>query len=166
MPDPFADADPFPDRNMAHLDKVSWMIETAGWAMESVEPDRSRTPPRAPYAYTVGLVATYEYPEVVVFGMTPANAHGLLGLVVGLLQSGVEPPIGEEFVGMLDNEMRCALLHVPEEQYRDLFPTAVNWYRSAFDVVQLTWPDRNGFLPYEPGFDQQLRFAQPVIGQY
>jgi hypothetical protein len=31
-------------------------------------------------------------------------------------------------------------------------------------MVQLLWPDRNGFLPFEPGFDQQLRFAQPVLG--
>jgi len=30
--------------------------------------------------------------------------------------------------------------------------------------VQLLWPDRNGFLPGEAGFDQRLRFAQPVLG--
>jgi hypothetical protein len=32
-------------------------------------------------------------------------------------------------------------------------------------MVQLVYPDRSGFMPYEPGFDQRLRFAQPVIGQ-
>jgi len=32
-------------------------------------------------------------------------------------------------------------------------------------VVQLLYPDRNGFMPYELGYDQRLRFAQPVIGQ-
>ena len=32
-------------------------------------------------------------------------------------------------------------------------------------LVQLLWPDRNGFLPYEIGFDQRMRFAQPVIGR-
>jgi len=31
-------------------------------------------------------------------------------------------------------------------------------------MVQLIYPDRNGFMPYEPGFDQRMRFAQPVIG--
>ena len=46
-----------------------------------------------------------------------------------------------------------------------LFETAAAWYRGApFDVVQLIYPDRNGFLPYEPGFEHRLRFAQPVIG--
>jgi hypothetical protein len=31
-------------------------------------------------------------------------------------------------------------------------------------MVQLLWPDRNGFLPTEAGFDQRVRGAQPVIG--
>jgi hypothetical protein len=26
------------------------------------------------------------------------------------------------------------------------------------------WPDRNGFLPGEAGFDQRLRFTQPLLG--
>ena len=32
-------------------------------------------------------------------------------------------------------------------------------------MVQLVYPDRNGFLPYEDGFERRLRYAQPVIGQ-
>jgi hypothetical protein len=30
--------------------------------------------------------------------------------------------------------------------------------------VQLLWPDRNGFLPTEAGFDRRMVLAQPVIG--
>jgi hypothetical protein len=30
--------------------------------------------------------------------------------------------------------------------------------------VQLLWPDRNGFLPGEVGFDQRLAFTQPLLG--
>ena len=29
--------------------------------------------------------------------------------------------------------------------------------------MQLVYPDRNGFLPDEPGFDHRLRYAQPVL---
>jgi hypothetical protein len=32
-------------------------------------------------------------------------------------------------------------------------------------VAQLLYPDRNGFMPYELGYDQRMKFAQPVIGQ-
>jgi hypothetical protein len=31
-------------------------------------------------------------------------------------------------------------------------------------MVQLLWPDRNGFLPTEAGFDQRKVHAQPVVG--
>ena len=31
-------------------------------------------------------------------------------------------------------------------------------------MVQLLWPDRNGFLPTETGFDRSRALAQPVIG--
>ena len=48
----------------------------------------------------------------------------------------------------------------------ELFATAQAWYRGDdFELAQLVYPDRNGFLPYEAGFDQHLRFAQPVIGR-
>jgi hypothetical protein len=30
--------------------------------------------------------------------------------------------------------------------------------------VQLVYPDPNGFLPYEAGFDQHRVYSQPVIG--
>jgi len=51
------------------------------------------------------------------------------------------------------------------EEWAPLFTTAQAWYRGApFEFVQLIYPDRNGFLPYEAGFEQRMRFAQPVIG--
>ena len=30
--------------------------------------------------------------------------------------------------------------------------------------MQLAWPDRNGWLPWESGFEHRLLFAQPVVG--
>ena len=43
-----------------------------------------------------------------------------------------------------------------------VFPTVTRANAAAIGTG--VYPDRNGFLPYEPGFDQRLRFAQPVIG--
>ena len=43
--------------------------------------------------------------------------------------------------------------------------TAAAWYRGEpFEVVQLVYPDPNGFLPYEAGFDQRRIASQPLIG--
>jgi len=150
---------------MAHLEKIDWMIEATGWAFEAVQADVDRIPPSPPYAYSIGLGPRFGFPEVVVFGMTAANARGMVGLVVDLLAGGVEPPVGSLFVGLLDNELRCALLPVDLAAHAELFATAADWTGGLeFRVVQFAWPDRNGWLPWEPGFDQRLRFAQPVIG--
>jgi hypothetical protein len=52
------------------------------------------------------------------------------------------------------------------EAWGGLSATAAAWHSGeAFEMVQLLHPDRNGFLPYETGFDHRMRFAQPVIGQ-
>ena len=67
--------------------------------------------------------------------------------------------------GLFDSGLRAAFVRVDLEEWAPLFQTGLAWYRGAtFEVVQLLWPDRNGFLPYEPGFDQRVRYAQPVIG--
>ena len=50
-------------------------------------------------------------------------------------------------------------------EWGSLFATGFAWHRGTpFEIVQLLWPDRNGFLPTEPGFDRRLVLAQPVIG--
>lgn len=161
----------WPDFHIPHAEKIEWMIETDGFAVEAVAPDPSGDPPRAGYTYTIGLpeLARFPgaagFPEVVVFGLTPAASRGLLGLVADLLRGGAEIPIGAEVVGLLDNDLRACFAPVDLGEWGDLFATARSWYRGeSFAIVQLVYPDRYGFLPYEPGFDRTRRFAQPVIG--
>jgi hypothetical protein len=86
-------------------------------------------------------------------------------MVVDALRGGTDITIGDELIGLLDNGLRCRFVPVVAEEAATRFPTAVAWYRGEPpDVVQLLYPDRNGFMPYETGFDQRMRLAQPVIG--
>ena len=101
------------------------------------------------------------------FGLTPVAANGLIGLVADACRGGTEIPLGVELVGLLDNELRCRFAPVDLDEWAPLFTTAAAWYGGEpFSIVQLLYPDRNGFLPYEAGFDQRMRFAQPVIGSF
>jgi hypothetical protein len=146
---------------MDHAEKLAWMVETNGWALEAVPLD----PPRPEYAYTIGLQATFGFPEVVVFGLKPVAARGLVGLLVEFLADGADVPVGAVFQGLFDNGLRSALLPVDVAEHLDLFGSLVDWHGGAeFEVVQLTWPDRNGWLPWEGGFERRLLFAQPVVG--
>ncbi len=154
-----------PDFHIDHAEKIEWMIETNGWALEPVPPDLEAEPPTPGYAYTIGFPSAFEFPDVVIFGLTPVAANGLCDLVAGLCRDGVEVPLGDPVLGLFDNDLRCVFAPVDVERWAELFTTARRWYRGRpFEMVQLLWPDRHGFLPYEPGFDQRVRAAQPVIG--
>jgi hypothetical protein len=155
-----------PNFHIDHAEKIEWMIETNGWALEPVPPRSDTEPPTPSHAYTIGVPALTGFPELIVFGLTPVAASGLCGLVIDSLRGGTEIPIGVELVGLLDNELRCLFAPVDVEAHETIFATAVSWYRGEpFEVVQLLYPDRNGFMPYEAGYERRLRLAQPVIGE-
>lgn len=154
-----------PDFSIPHQEKIDWMIETAGWAIEPVAPRTDTEPPIPGYAYSIGFPQAFGFPEVVVFGLTPVAARGLVGLVADALRGGTEIPLGVELVGLLDNGLRCVFAPVDLAMWSELFTTAISFHRGAgFELVQLLWPDRRGTLPDEPGFDPRVSHAQPVIG--
>jgi hypothetical protein len=154
-----------PDFHIPHAEKIEWMIETNGWALEPVAPRADTDPPTPAYAYTIGVPALVGFPEIALFGLTPVASNGLITLVVDALRGGTEIPHGVELVGLLDNDLRCMFAVVDTDEAAGTFGTLDAWYRGQpYEVVQLLYPDRNGFMPYEIGYDQRLRYAQPVIG--
>ena len=154
-----------PNFHIPHSEKIEWMIEQRGWAVEPVPPRTDTDPPVPAYAYTVGFPERFGFPEVLVFGLTPVATTGLLELVAGMLDGGTEIPMCVALTGLFDNDLRCMFLPVPADVSTAFLGTAVAWRRGgAFDTVQLLWPDRNGFLPHEVGFDRRVVSAQPVVG--
>ena len=154
-----------PDFHIPHADKIEWMIETNGWALEPVAA-RLDTDPQVPgYAYSIGMPAAVDFPEVVVFGLAPVAANGLVTLVADARRGGTEIPLDVDLVGLFDNDLRCRFAPVDLDVHGELFTTATAWYRGQpYEVVQLLYPDRNGFMPYEDGYEARMRFAQPVVG--
>ena len=154
-----------PDFHLPHSEKIEWMVETEGFAVEPVAPDATTDPPRPGYTYTIGFPDPRRLPRRrrvrADAGRRPRAARARRRPARG----GTEIPLDAELVGVLDNELRCRFAPVDLDVWGEWFATAQAWYRGQpFEVVQLVYPDRNGFLPYEPGFDHRLRFAQPVIG--
>jgi len=114
--------------------------------------------------YTIGYPEAFGFPEVVVFGLTPATARGLFDMIADMLRGGTEIPLGTDLVGLFDNDLRCRFAPIADEMVVELLGTAVAWRKGApFAAVQLLWPDRNGFLPTEAGFDRRMVLAQPVV---
>jgi hypothetical protein len=155
-----------PDFHIPHAEKIEWMIETHGWAMEPVAARTDIHPPRAGYVYTIGFPEAFGFPEVVVFGLTPSAARGLFDMIADLLRGGTDIPLGVELTGLFDNDLRSVFALIDEDVVAELLGTAVAWRRGArFAAVQLLWPDRNGFLPTETGFDRRVLMAQPVVAR-
>ena len=154
-----------PDFKIPHTEKIEWMIETNGWAIEPVaavhDVDR-RTPG---YVYTIGFPQRFDFPEVVIFGLTPVASKGILDLVAQQLEASVEIPLDVPVVGLLDNELRCVFASLDAPTVDEYFVTGRMWHGGSFAAVQLLWPDRQGWLPYEDGFDRRLQAAQPMIGR-
>jgi len=154
-----------PDFHIPHAEKIEWMVEQHGWAMEPVPARVDTDPPVAGYVYTIGFPEAFGFPEVLVFGLTPSAARGLFDMIADMLRGGTEIPLGVELSGFFDGDLRCVFAPLDFEVVQVLLSAAVSWRRGAlFDAVQLLWPDRNGWLPHESGFDQRLRHAQPVVG--
>jgi len=153
-----------PDFHIPHADKIEWMIETDGWALEPVAPDTASEPPTPGYAYSIGMPDAVGFPDVAVFGLTPVATKGLVTLVADACRGGTEIPIGVEVVGLLDNDLRCLFAPIDLTVWGAWFATAQAWFRGdTFEIVQLIYPDRNGFMPYETGYEQRMALAQPVI---
>lgn len=157
--------DVFGDRDMAHRDKLAWVIEEQGWVAEPVAPRQDPSPVPG-YTYTIGFEGTFGRPEVVIFGLTPVAARGLLGLIADQHAGGVELPVGAVFVGLLENDLPCALLQVDPGHDAELFADGVDLHDGPFRTLQFVWPDRDGHLPWDEGYDERLRLAQPVIGTW
>jgi hypothetical protein len=154
-----------PDFKIPHAEKIEWMIETNGWALEPVAAVPDSDPPMPGYAYTIGLNESFSFPDIVIFGLAPVAVKGLIDLVIEQVTSGVEIPRDVPLVGLLDNELRCVFSTVDVVVNAHLFTTGVKWNRGKVgDMLQLVWPDRNGWLPFDSGFDASMRLAQPAIG--
>lgn len=163
--------DVFPDRDMSHRDKIEFMLEREGWAMDAVPPQVDSDPPIPRYAYTVGFQDLFRFPELCIFGLSPVACRGLFGMVADALAGRTELPIGDAFIGLLDGTQPCAFLPVEAAECVGLFPSLAEHRRIAggtgadFAMVQMAWPDPAGNLPWEPAFAADLRPVQLLLGE-
>lgn len=161
----------FPDRDMSHRDKVAFMLEREGWALDAVPPDLTTDPPIPRYAYTIGFEDRFGFPEVCIFGLSPVACRGLFGLIADALAGGTDLPVGAAFIGLLDGGQPSAFLPVDATVCVAMFPALAEHHvlakeaPDAFRLVQFAWPDPAGNLPWEPGFAVGLAPVQLLLGE-
>jgi Domain of unknown function (DUF4262) len=127
---------------------------------------QSRNRQRSPaFAYSLGLFQNFGQPEIILFGLDLDTMHTLINNVGDLARKGARFLPGDSSDELLE-AYTCAFRPVSRAQLRDHM-TYTQWFYGDDEVpaVQLVWPDRNGNLPWDEGFDERYRAGQPDLSR-
>jgi Domain of unknown function (DUF4262) len=114
------------------------------------------------FAYSVGLLETFNKPELICFATNSEVAAGLVEGTVQLIQRG-ETIIEGNVYGEIAN-YPVTFRKVHPSQIPDYLKLAWLYKKGeAFEVIQIYWPDPEGLLPWQMGFDPSLKSQQPFL---
>ena len=142
---------------LAETEKV---IAQDGYAIEGVFHDERRDC----YAYTVGCID-----ELVIVGLRPEQAAAILRVVIDRIKLSPAPPSHGDIREDVVAHNRVKFVACPTDA--PAFPlTMARLHRAnpedsgrPFRAFQVLWPDEDGRLPGEQGYDA-VTFPQRVLG--
>lgn len=121
-------------------------IERVGWSAVGV----GAGPDSETFTYTAGLTAQGHH-ELIIVGLDPYVAHGILAAAVQELQAGVRFSDGALVTGVLV-DYTAKLVACGNEH----LTMARSIYGSEVMALQIVWPDTDGRYPGDPGYDAVL----------
>lgn len=132
-------------------------IKEHGWFSTRVFDHKGTQPD---FTYSTGFSASFDFPEIIVFGLSKDTAHSVLWDVWRDIETNKKPPIGLKTIGIFGNA-DAVFLPVAKSAYPEHLGWSRWFYRGDnFDCLQLVWPDREGKFPWEQGFDNDLVTSQ------
>ena len=119
------------------------------------------------FTYSVGLYLNFLHPEILVMGLHPTTAHGLITRLLHEASQGSTLAADSVRQDLFEDSRPVRFRAVPEERYLDYLGRNCNFYFSlfgkqsglydfGFPVLQAIWPDRDGHFPDEPGCDPRF----------
>lgn len=137
-------------------------IARYGWHVALVSADEA-TPDGVGWAFTIGLEETLRHPELVVFGLEPGLAHGLLNRAADAVRRGWRFEPGQRYDGLLEG-YACAAREI-DRRWHSVFLGNAQWHYQGddFRALQLFWPDPAKRYPWEEGFAEAWRSDQPLL---
>ncbi|MDG4834181.1 DUF4262 domain-containing protein [Solwaraspora sp. WMMD1047] len=139
------------------------IIDRIGWAVMHVLPTYDDPDITTPFAYTVGLTA-HDYPELIIAGLPPEVAHGLLNDLAGRLYDKAERfACGQRISDLIAGYDAVLVEGAPIDA---LLPgVAIARYgRNRVRLLQVVWPDPQGRFPWDAGYDVDPD-TQPLIAR-
>lgn len=134
-------------------------IRNVGWHATGIFED----PGQPPYIYTTGLTATYGHPELVIAGLPPESAHGVLQAAVDRIAEDGPLEDGGYYDRIADGFL-VRVRDVAPAFCRLSFAVSNRFYGKTVPVRQIVWPDPRGRFPGDPGCDRGMAAAQDIGG--
>lgn len=144
------------------LDFIDEWVERLGWALMHVGGDV------VSWTYTVGLLAGYDHPELIIMGLIPRAAAGFLNAIGEEIAAGRRfYPDGEihEFNGV---PVRFGRVD-PEHWETARFAMWETYYDDRGGrppvplAIQVLWDDDDGHFPGDPAYDPRCEILQPLL---
>ena len=117
------------------------------------------------WAFSVGLYENFNHPEVVVFGLNDDLLGSVINSIGEDVRNGKTFAIDGLYPNLIDT-YSCTFKSVNQVWYYDFLGYA-NWFYKGQDypALQCIWPDRNSQFPWEPEFNPNWIWAQPLLFQ-
>ncbi len=115
------------------------------------------------WVFSIGLYETFDHPEIVVFGLNDETALYVINAVGEAVRKGQRFEIDGLYSDLIET-YSCTFKPVNSVWYHDFLGYA-NWFYGGEDypVLQCIWPDRNQKFPWEPEFNANWVWAQPLL---
>lgn len=137
-------------------------VSSIGWHHVHVQAERG-TPG---FAFSLGFYANYNHPEIIVFGLPPQIAQQLLNIAaVAVAGAKIRYATYKPYDDLAEG-MKVAFVPVARQHYPTYLGYAGWFYESTgpgFPVLQMVWPDKQGRLPWESGYDISYAKFQPML---
>jgi hypothetical protein len=130
-------------------------IAREGWAMAGVGTGHAAVT----FVYTVGLQKSFAHPDLIMFGIAPTEAEGVIDVIAQRVKAGEPAHEGVMILGAA--EVPLMPRWADAERIRLLVPAQLA--RGRYSYLQIVWPDPKGRFPWEARFDKRRLRSQSYL---
>jgi len=143
-------------------DEIAEVVREHGWFAASVYDDNP------PFLYSIGLMQTWDHPELIVFGLDSRDAHALFSGLIREIRAGrsfAQPGI---YTVPLAEDFPVGIRRVHQTKHALYLGFAMGYCRSLgrtgeLEAVQVFWSDPGGRFPFDVGCDFRVYQCQPRL---
>ncbi len=117
-----------------------------------------------PFSYSIGLVKSYNHPEIIIVGLKHQLAQILINNMAADIKKGkVFVPFKYE-ANILD-DFNCYIIEVEKSNYDGYVGGAQRYYNGdEFALLQCIYPTVKGIYPWEDEWPESIKNLQPILG--